>query len=137
MSQKAALRTANTWASPRKTTSTRRPQPAASPGGGAYAEADGNRTRLRRGTPHTGFEDRGGHQAPGRLRGRRLPAPGRHPPSGTWPASPRAVGGCGQGTRFDRMTGVATVRLTQYARGGGCACKIPPGELEETVSKLV
>ena len=22
-------------------------------------------------------------------------------------------------------------RLTQYARGGGCACKIPPGELEE------
>jgi hypothetical protein len=32
------------------------------------AEADGNRTRLRRGAPHTGFEDRGGHQAPGRLR---------------------------------------------------------------------
>src|SRR5262249_58319841 len=30
-----------------------------------------------------------------------------------------------------------SVRLTQYARGGGCACKIPPGELEETVSKLV
>jgi selenide,water dikinase len=28
-------------------------------------------------------------------------------------------------------------RLTQYARGGGCACKIPPGELEETVSKLM
>ena len=22
------------------------------------------------------------------------------------------------------------VRLTQYAHGGGCACKIPPGELE-------
>jgi len=28
-------------------------------------------------------------------------------------------------------------RLTQFARGGGCACKIPPGELEETISKLV
>ena len=28
------------------------------------AEADGNRTRLRRRAPHTGFEDRGGHQAP-------------------------------------------------------------------------
>ncbi|MBP0461552.1 selenide, water dikinase SelD [Streptomyces montanisoli] len=29
------------------------------------------------------------------------------------------------------------VRLTQYAHGGGCACKIPPGELEEMVSGLV
>jgi selenide,water dikinase len=29
------------------------------------------------------------------------------------------------------------VRLTQYAHGGGCACKIPPGELEETVSRLI
>ena len=28
-------------------------------------------------------------------------------------------------------------RLTQYARGGGCACKIPPGELEQTVAGLV
>ncbi|OLT49005.1 selenide, water dikinase SelD [Saccharomonospora sp. CUA-673] len=26
-----------------------------------------------------------------------------------------------------------TTRLTQYAHGGGCACKIPPGELEEMV----
>jgi hypothetical protein len=33
------------------------------------AEADGNRTRRRRSAPSTGFEDRGGHQAPGRLRG--------------------------------------------------------------------
>jgi selenide,water dikinase len=31
----------------------------------------------------------------------------------------------------------AAVRLTQYARGGGCACKIPPGELEEMVAGLV
>ncbi|GAA3463048.1 selenide, water dikinase SelD [Saccharothrix longispora] len=26
--------------------------------------------------------------------------------------------------------------MTQYARGGGCACKIPPGELEEVVGGL-
>ncbi len=35
------------------------------------------------------------------------------------------------------MTTTAGVRLTQYTHGGGCACKIPPGELEETVSRLV
>ena len=28
-------------------------------------------------------------------------------------------------------------RLTQYAHGGGCACKIPPGELEEIVADLM
>jgi selenide,water dikinase len=28
-------------------------------------------------------------------------------------------------------------RLTQYAHGGGCACKIPPGELETIVQGLV
>ncbi|MFB4318614.1 selenide, water dikinase SelD [Actinomadura sp. 21ATH] len=28
------------------------------------------------------------------------------------------------------------VRLTQYAHGGGCACKIPPGELERVVAGL-
>jgi selenide, water dikinase len=28
------------------------------------------------------------------------------------------------------------VRLTQYAHGGGCACKIPPGELEAVVAGL-
>jgi selenide,water dikinase len=33
--------------------------------------------------------------------------------------------------------GAAPVRLTQYARGGGCACKIPPGELEEAVARLI
>jgi selenide,water dikinase len=31
----------------------------------------------------------------------------------------------------------STVRLTQYAHGGGCACKIPPGELESLVAGLV
>ncbi|PKV96363.1 selenophosphate synthase [Amycolatopsis echigonensis] len=29
-----------------------------------------------------------------------------------------------------------SVRLTQYAHGGGCACKIPPGELETIVRGL-
>ncbi|WP_067812152.1 selenide, water dikinase SelD [Actinomadura kijaniata] len=28
------------------------------------------------------------------------------------------------------------LRLTRYAHGGGCACKIPPGELEELVAGL-
>jgi selenide, water dikinase len=28
------------------------------------------------------------------------------------------------------------VRLTQYAHGGGCACKIPPGELESIIAGL-
>jgi selenide,water dikinase len=31
---------------------------------------------------------------------------------------------------------VPRIRLTQYAHGGGCACKIPPGELEDMVSGL-
>ena len=34
------------------------------------------------------------------------------------------------------MTHLNGFRLTQYARGGGCACKIPPGELEETIKML-
>ena len=29
-----------------------------------------------------------------------------------------------------------TIRLTQFARGGGCACKIPAGELEQIVAGL-
>jgi selenide,water dikinase len=29
------------------------------------------------------------------------------------------------------------IRLTQYAHGGGCACKIPPGELETMVAGLI
>src|SRR4051794_33987707 len=32
--------------------------------------------------------------------------------------------------------GETLIRLTQYAHGGGCACKIPPGELEELVRGL-
>ncbi len=33
-------------------------------------------------------------------------------------------------------TAEATYRLTQYVHGGGCACKIPPGELEEIIGGL-
>src|SRR5664279_1527033 len=42
------------------------------------------------------------------------------------------------------MSGIGTsgidttaYRLTQFAHGGGCACKIPPGELEQILSGLV
>jgi len=35
------------------------------------------------------------------------------------------------------MPSTGSIRLTQYARGGGCACKIPPGELEEAVARLI
>ncbi|MEU9594015.1 selenide, water dikinase SelD [Streptomyces sp. NPDC048219] len=34
------------------------------------------------------------------------------------------------------MNGTTTIRLTQYARGGGCACKIPPGELEAVMAAV-
>jgi selenide,water dikinase len=34
------------------------------------------------------------------------------------------------------VTTQTAVRLTQFARGGGCACKIPPGELEEAIARL-
>jgi selenide,water dikinase len=33
--------------------------------------------------------------------------------------------------------GPLAVRMTDYAHGGGCACKIPPGELEAAVAGLV
>jgi selenide,water dikinase len=33
-------------------------------------------------------------------------------------------------------TELADVRLTQYAAGGGCACKVPPGELERVLAGL-
>jgi selenide,water dikinase len=35
------------------------------------------------------------------------------------------------------VTTTQAPRLTQYAHGGGCACKIPPGELETVVAGLV
>jgi len=39
-------------------------------------------------------------------------------------------------SRSVRIMDLMSVRLTQYAHGGGCACKIPPGELESVVSGL-
>jgi selenide,water dikinase len=39
--------------------------------------------------------------------------------------------------RVLRVTTTQTPRLTRYAHGGGCACKIPPGELEAVVAGLV
>jgi selenide,water dikinase len=35
------------------------------------------------------------------------------------------------------VTTTPTQRLTQYAHGGGCACKIPPGELEAVLAGLM
>jgi selenide,water dikinase len=36
-----------------------------------------------------------------------------------------------------RVTAISTdLRLTQYAAGGGCACKVPPGELERVLADL-
>ncbi len=35
------------------------------------------------------------------------------------------------------MDTATTYRLTQFAHGGGCACKIPPGELEDMVRGLM
>lgn len=34
------------------------------------------------------------------------------------------------------MTAVSVPRLTQFATGGGCACKVPPGELERVLGGL-
>ncbi|MDG9722786.1 selenide, water dikinase SelD [Streptomyces sp. DH41] len=39
-------------------------------------------------------------------------------------------------THSTRATHEAPLRLTQFAHGGGCACKIPPGELEEVLGGL-
>jgi selenide,water dikinase len=35
------------------------------------------------------------------------------------------------------MTDITARRLTSYAHGGGCACKISPGELEQLVAGLL
>jgi selenide, water dikinase len=68
---------------------------------GLLAEADGNRTRQRQDLPLSDFEDRAGHQT-----------------------------GNASLAHDDIIAGSMepmTYRLTQYAHGGGCACKIPPG----------
>jgi selenide,water dikinase len=74
------------------------------------AEADGNRTRQRQNLPLSDFEDRAGHQTEY--------ASLTHRP---------IMAGSMEAMDY---------RLTQYAHGGGCACKIPPGELEEMVRGL-
>jgi selenide, water dikinase len=84
------------------------------------AEADGNRTRQRQDLPLDGFEDRAGHQT-----GDASLDHGEH--CGSLPL----WGEPGKGS-MDAMV----YRLTQYAHGGGCACKIPPGELEDVVGRL-
>src|SRR3982751_6443284 len=86
-------------------------------------------------------------------------SPPRTRPGGTWPASAhhrppgirpagRWAGECrphhpgwsccpAAGPRFGSVTTAPPrIRLTQYAHGGGCACKIPPGELESVVAGL-
>jgi selenide, water dikinase len=67
--------------------------------------------------------------------------PPRHRPAATIaqgaPGQPVTRRAGGQGTTLGDVTSPDTVRLTQYARGGGCACKIPPGELEEIMGRLV
>lgn len=78
------------------------------------AEADGNRTRQRQILPFDDFEDRAGHQTG----------------YASLDHGPIIAG------RMVAMTSLSTHRLTQFAHGGGCACKIPPGELEDVVRGL-
>ena len=47
--------------------------------------------------------------------------------------SPERARSAGAPPTLAEVTGI---RLTQHARGGGCACKIPPGELEDLVRGL-
>ena len=101
-----------------------------------HAEADGNRTRRRQGAPSIGLKT-GAPGTPG-ASGPALPAPDGHGRPGCRARPGRVAKDVfGRGSYFDGMTGLDAVRLTQYARGGGCACKIPPGELEETIGRLM
>ena len=83
----------------------------------ARAEVDGNRTRLAEVLGHVSFEDCGGHQTPDTSQAR---SPAQANPTYRGPVTTTAT----------------PVRLTQYAHGGGCACKIPPGELESVLTGL-
>ena len=75
------------------------------------AEADGNRTRQRQLLPFNGVEDRADHQ--------------------------NGYASLRHSTVVEPADGITTpIRLTQYAQGGGCACKIPPGELESVLKGL-
>ncbi len=91
---------------------------------------DGNRTRQTEMLGLTGFEDRGDHQVPRHLHGPTVPI-ARSGHSATYGVGMSAL--VEHGKHGDK---VGPVRLTQFAHGGGCACKIPPGELEEMVRDL-
>jgi selenide, water dikinase len=84
------------------------------------AEADGNRTRRTQMLGPYGFEDRARHQT--RNASLTLTGHCRHP-GRTYIC----------GVTADLTAGI---RLTQYAAGGGCACKVPPGELERVLADL-
>ena len=92
------------------------------------AEADGNRTRQAEMLGLTGFEDRGAHQDPDATAFNLADCPRRYARASE--RDPRRPF-----RNFDDGA-VGAVRLTGYAHGGGCACKIPPGELEEAVRGL-
>jgi selenide, water dikinase len=79
-------------------------------GPASVAEADGNRTRQRQNLPLNDFEDRAGHQT--------------------------GYASLVHATIMAGTMDAVAYRLTQYAHGGGCACKIPPGELEDVVRGL-
>lgn len=85
------------------------------------AEADGNRTRQTEILGLTGVEDRGAHQDTN--------ASTRNTSTNAHTVTR---------SRYARgmSASVPTTRLTGYAHGGGCACKIPPGELEDAVRGL-
>src|SRR5699024_12758404 len=103
------------------------------------AEADGNRTRQTEILGLTSFEDWGAHQELRRLHRER--SSGR----GAMRRGRGAAFGAGRGraeiwaagTRVRASgRGMAPIRLTRFAHGGGCACKIHAGVLEETVRGL-
>jgi selenide,water dikinase len=82
------------------------------------AEADGNRTRLTEMLGHYGFEDRARHQT-------------RNASGATLGVNRQLLG------YVVAMTTIESgLRLTQLAAGGGCACKVPAGELERVLGDL-
>lgn len=78
----------------------------------------------------TGFEDRGAHQDT------------YASAAGVYQRRPRdhGAGGGGEGSVGAMSTQPVDphdIALTSFAAGGGCACKIPPGQLEDAVKDLV
>jgi len=94
------------------------------------AEADGNRTRLAGVPGHYGFDDRARHQTGNASVGHCRWALVRRRPRER-AGLREATGGAYRGAVTS-----APLRLTQYAAGGGCACKVPPGELEKILAGL-